>query len=137
MLLNPRYGRVGLLAFPYYLFLEAVGPLIEVGGYVAFVVTVAIGSASLPYMVAFLSLSVVFGVALSIAAVGLDELASRRYPRKRDLLHLFLLAITENFGYRQLSTWWRFRGIVSKLWNVRSWGEMERKGFEHAAGTGV
>ena len=44
-----------------------------------------------------------------------------------------LFAIIENFGYRQLATFWRLRGIVSKLRNVRSWGEMERKGFQATA----
>ena len=32
MLLNPRYGRIGLLAFPNYFFLEMLGPIIELGG---------------------------------------------------------------------------------------------------------
>ena len=32
MLFNPRYGVVGLLAMPYFLIFEAVGPVIELTG---------------------------------------------------------------------------------------------------------
>jgi hypothetical protein len=74
--------------------------------------------------------SVVFGVALSVAAVALEELSFRRYGRVRDLLHLFWLATIENVGYRQLSNWWRFKGTWSALRGVQGWGHMTRKGFQ-------
>ena len=134
MLLNPRYGRIGLLAFPYYFFLEMIGPVIEVVGYVTFATAVVFGRASLPYMLAFVALASVLGVALSIAAVGLEELTFRRYPRMRDLVHLFALAVIENIGYRQMISFWRLRGIVSKARGVKTWGEMERTGFRSAEG---
>jgi cellulose synthase/poly-beta-1,6-N-acetylglucosamine synthase-like glycosyltransferase len=134
MLLNPRFGRIGLLAFPYFFFLEMLGPVIEAVGYVAFVVTLLLGLASIPYVVAFLAVAVALGVALSIAAVGLEELTFRRYPRFRDLLALFWLAVAENFGFRQMSAFWRIRGMVSKLRGIRAWGVMERKGFDVAPG---
>jgi cellulose synthase/poly-beta-1,6-N-acetylglucosamine synthase-like glycosyltransferase len=137
MLFNPRYGRIGLLAYPYFLLFEMLGPVIEASGYVAFLATLAVGRASLPYALAFLSLTGALGVALSLAAVGLEEATFRRYPRAKDLLHLFWLAVVENFGYRQLAEFWRVRGVWSKLRGVRSWGEMERKGFRMPAGGGA
>jgi hypothetical protein len=33
MLFNPRYGRLGLLAMPYFFLFEALGPVVEVLGY--------------------------------------------------------------------------------------------------------
>ena len=129
MLLNPRYGRAGVLAYPYFFFLEMLGPVVEALGYVAFLVTVAMGWASLEYAVAFFMVAVVLGVVLSVAAVALEELSFRRYPRLGDLLRLFYLGILENFGYRQLSTFWRFRGSISALRGKKGWGTMVRKGF--------
>ena len=38
-------------------------------------------------------------------------------------------AALENLGYRQLTVWWRLRGIVSYIRGKRSWGKMHRKGF--------
>ena len=129
MLLNPRYGSVGMLAFPYFFFLEVFGPIIEGLGYLTFLAAVVLGRASMPYVLAFLAVAFAFGIALSFAAVGLEELSFRRYPRVRDLLRLLGVAITENVGYRQLSTYWRIRGMVSKLGGAKAWGAMERKGF--------
>ena len=129
MLLRPRYGRVGLLAFPYFFFLEVFGPIIEGLGYVAFLVAVILGRASMPYVVAFLAVAFALGIALSFAAVGLEELSFRRYPRFRDIVRLLGVAVIENFGYRQLSTYWRIRGMVSKLKGAHGWGAMERRGF--------
>ena len=53
----------------------------------------------------------------------------RRYPRMRDLLNLLVVAIAENVGYRQISIYWRLKGMLSKLRGAHSWGAMERKGF--------
>jgi cellulose synthase/poly-beta-1,6-N-acetylglucosamine synthase-like glycosyltransferase len=129
MLLNRRYGKAGLLAFPYFFFLEMLGPVIEGLGYLAFAVSVIMGWANTLFIVAFLGVAVVLGVALSVSAVALEELSFRRYPRFRDLFHLFGIAILENFGYRQLSTWWRLKGTWSAIRKVEGWGRMQRKGF--------
>jgi cellulose synthase/poly-beta-1,6-N-acetylglucosamine synthase-like glycosyltransferase len=129
MLLNPRFGAVGLLAFPYFFFLEMLGPVVEILGYLAFAAVLVLGVWSTAYLVAFLSLAVFFGIALSAAAVGLEELTFRRYSRWADLRELLWLAVLENAGYRQLTAWWRVRGLISSLLRVRGWGHHQRKGF--------
>jgi cellulose synthase/poly-beta-1,6-N-acetylglucosamine synthase-like glycosyltransferase len=129
MLLNPRYGRIGLLAFPYFFFLETLGTVVEIVGYFAFALTVILGLASTLYVTGFFMAAFVFGMVLSIAAVGLEELSFRRYPTLADLLRLFGLAAVENFGYRQVISFFRQRGLISALHGVHTWGEMTRKGF--------
>jgi cellulose synthase/poly-beta-1,6-N-acetylglucosamine synthase-like glycosyltransferase len=130
---NPRYGTAGLLAYPYFLFLEGLGPLIEIAGYVAFGITLIAGLWSPAFVASFLLLAVMVGVALSAAAVALEELTFRRYARWVDLLHLFSAAVVENLGYRQLNQWWRLQGTLAALRGARTWGPQERRGFE---GTG-
>ena len=129
MLLNPRYGLVGMLAYPYFFFLEMAGAAVEVAGYVVFVLAVVLHRAALPFVLAFLMVAVVLGIALSVAAVVLEELSFRRYPRARDLIALFGLAVVEGLGFRQLTTFWRARGLLSALRGKKGWGEMTRKGF--------
>ncbi len=128
MILNPKYGRIGLIAAPYYFFLEVLGPIIESVGYVTFITAIILGRASTSYVLAFLAVAFALGISLSFAAVGLEELSFRRYPRFRDLLTLLVIAIAENVGYRQLSIWWRLRGMISKFRGAQSWGVMERRG---------
>ena len=129
MILNPKYGRIGMVAAPYFFFLEVLGPIIESLGYVTFVAAILLGRASPEYVLAFLAVAFALGISLSFAAVGLEELSFRRYPRTRDLIALMVIAIVENVGYRQLSIWWRVRGMISMGRGVKTWGAMERKGF--------
>lgn len=129
MLLNPRYGRIGLFAYPYFFFLEMLGPIIEIFGYIAFFISLCLGIVNTPFAIAFLLAAIVFGITLSIAAVGLEEVCFRRYPHIRDLLHLFYLSIIENLGYRQLNAYYRMRGVYSKFRGKKGWGKMIRKGF--------
>jgi len=40
-----------------------------------------------------------------------------------------VVAVVENVGYRQISLWWRLRGMIAKFRGATAWGAMERKGF--------
>ncbi|MDH4130802.1 MAG: glycosyltransferase [Gemmatimonadota bacterium] len=130
---NPRYGTVGLLAFPYFLLLEGLGPLIEITGYVAFFVTLIAGWWSPAFVASFVFLAIIVGIALSAAAVALEEMTFRRYARWSDLFRLFAASVVENLGYRQLNQWWRLQGTIAVLRGVRHWGAQQRQGFEPSA----
>jgi cellulose synthase/poly-beta-1,6-N-acetylglucosamine synthase-like glycosyltransferase len=129
MFMNPRYGRIGMFAFPYFYLLEMLGPAIELPGYFTFLIAVIWGTVSTSYLIAFFLVAFIFGVALSVFSVALEELTFRRYPKFTDLFRLFFLAVIENFGYRQLTIYWRIHGFISALRKVEGWGKMERKGF--------
>lgn len=135
MLLNPRYGTVGLLAMPYFFLFEFLGPVVELLGYVVVPLSLLLGYLYVEFAVAFFLAAVGLGALLSVAAVFLEELRLNRYPRWSDVLKLTLYGILENFGYRQLNTVWRAWAIVSFLRNNQSWGAMERRGFNPARTT--
>jgi len=134
MLLNPRYGTVGLIAMPYFFLFEFLGPVVELFGYAAFVLGLLLGFLNLPFALAFFLAAVGLGALLSTAAVFLEELRLERYPRWSDLLKLTLYGILENFGYRQINTFWRAMAIVSFLRKSTDWGSMERQGFDVGEG---
>lgn len=133
MLFNPKYGRIGLFAFPYFYFLEMLGPVIETLGYVSFLVSLAIGAIDANFAIVFVIFAFIFGILLSTAAVLLEELTFRRYKRFGDLMRLFGLAILDNFGFRQISSYWRMKGLLT-AYKKHSWGAMVRKGFDTQAG---
>lgn len=130
MLLNPRYGRIGLLAFPYFLLLEGFGPIVEALGYLLFVWQLFFGPpTSFLFVMALFLATFMLGMALSFLAISLEEIAFKRYPKFADVWQLFWLSILESFGYRQLNAWWRLHGVYSFLLGKKEWGKMERKGF--------
>ena len=129
MFANPRYGRVGLVAIPYYVVFEMIGPLIEFAGYMSLIVSIALGVISPVLTGLILGLAVAYGLVLSFGAVLMEERAFRRYPGGRDLRRLIMVAILENFGYRQFMVFVRARAWYTILRKRSGWGEMPRAGF--------
>ena len=129
MLLNPRYGVVGMFAMPYYLLFEALGPMIEFTGFAVTIVAVALGLLDVRFAELLFLAAIAYGAIISVAAVLLEELSFRRYPRAIHLVVLASVGIIENFGYRQLTTWWRLKGVRDFFKKTQGWGTMTRKGF--------
>jgi cellulose synthase/poly-beta-1,6-N-acetylglucosamine synthase-like glycosyltransferase len=130
ILCNPRYGSLGLIAFPHAFFFEMFGPLIEILGYIAIVVSFLLGILNLQFFLLFLAVAVLYGVFLSIAAVLLEEISFRRYPGWIDLSKLIVFGILENFGYRQMLALFKLKALWDVVRRRRGWGEMEREGFQ-------
>lgn len=127
LLLHPRAGAVGWLAFPFFLLFEFLGPVIEVVGYALIIVGTALGLFSWEAFEIFMFVALSFGLLLSVTALLLEEMSFRLYPKQSQMFKLFLAAVLENFGYRQLVALWRLQGLWRWLIGARQhWGEMTR-----------
>ncbi len=134
MTFNPRYGVIGLVAAPYFWIAELLSPVIEIAGYFVFFLSLLLGSLQWKAFAAFLLLSVMMGINLSLFAVVLEEFTLHRYPRVRDFLRLLAGAVFENIGYRQITTLARLDGILDNFrQQYAEWGTIERKGLDTAA----
>ncbi len=134
MLFNPRYGRLGTLAMPYYLIFEMAGPVIELFGYVLVVVFLIVGVLSWFWFLLFFLLSAAFGFLFSVATILLEELSFHRYPHRRDILGLLWGGFLYNFGFRQLNALWRTSATLEYLGGFRFWGKVRRTGFRTETG---
>jgi cellulose synthase/poly-beta-1,6-N-acetylglucosamine synthase-like glycosyltransferase len=132
MVFNPRYGIVGLVTVPFFVFGEALAPLVEVVGYVVTALGLLFGFLNFTYALLFLLVAWTYGMVLSISGIVLEEISFRRYRRWGDLIRLLRYAMQENFGYRQLTVWYRLRAFWSALRRHRAWGRMTRTGFAPA-----
>ncbi|MDH3628791.1 MAG: glycosyltransferase [Acidobacteriota bacterium] len=126
---NPRYGGLGMLAFPHMVFFEMLGPFIEILGYIVVILAYALGLLNIEYFLLFLAAAILYGIFLSVAAVLLEEMSFRRYPSWMDLTKLIAFGILENFGYRQMLSLFKVRAFWDVLWRRRGWGRMDRVGF--------
>ena len=123
-------GAPGWLAFPFMVAFEWLGPVIELGGYAFMVFAYLSGLISWDAFAIFLFVAIGLGIRLSASGLLLEEMAFQLYPRMSDLAVLALVIVVENFGYRQLNSWWRLIGLFR--WAAQSeskWGEMKRKGL--------
>src|SRR5213592_1399055 len=129
MLFNPRYGRVGFLAMPFYAFGEMLAPVVVLVGYLITGLGLAFGLVNVSFALLFVLVAWGYGMLLSIWAVVLEEVSFRRYRRFTDMFRLLLFASLENFGYRQCTVWWRLKAFANVAKGVHAWGDMTRKGF--------
>ena len=139
MLFNPKYGRAGMLGMGKVFFFDVLAPVVEFIGYILMPLMWLFGLLSLDFFVAYLAAAFAFGVAISVGSLAIEEAELRRFPKARDLIILAGAAVLENFGYRQLNSYWRIRGLWQWLRGEQAWGSMARKGFSakaagHSAG---
>jgi cellulose synthase/poly-beta-1,6-N-acetylglucosamine synthase-like glycosyltransferase len=143
MLFNRKYGRIGLFAFPYFLLFELLAAPIEFLGYITLPFLFFLDNLNYSYLLMFLMISVVYGTSLSVFSVAIsawpEKTAETDFSGKsliyfkeiRELVILFLYGVLENFGYRQLTAWWRMKGIIDLFRGKKGWDKFERKGFDN------
>jgi len=127
---NPDYEWLGMIVYPYYTFFEVFGPLIEITGYVVFVISYYLGIVPLSFAVAFFTAAFLYGVVLSTLSVCLEELSFKKYKKVKHLIILMIASLLENFGYRQMTAFWRFKGFIEYYIGKRDWGKKEKEGSE-------
>ncbi len=128
MMLNPKYGSIGLVSMPYFFFIEFLGPLIELIGYILLVISIMLGNVYLEYAILFFLLSLIYGSIYSMASVLLEEWSMERYPKVKHFAILFFVSLTETLWYRPLTVLWRVEGMFEMIRGKHGWGEMARKG---------
>ena len=128
MLFNSRFKAVGMLSFPFHLYVEALGSVVEFLGYFMVPLALIFGMVPVPLFIMFLVLSLVYGTFLSVGAVLLEELTYRRYPSFRDLMVLLVYAVLENIGYRQVVLYYRVQGVMKFIFGFRQWEKVTHVG---------
>ena len=89
----------------------------------------AFGLLAPEYAIAFFVVTYLYGIALSLAAILMEEASFHRYRRPADSLRLAFFAFIEPLGYRQLTVWFRLKAFWRYFRGDRSWGKMQREGF--------
>jgi len=131
MIVNPRYGRIGLIALPYYVVFELFAPFIELAALVLVPLGLWADAVDLEFAWRFALVAYGYGLLVSLVALVIEEVSFHRYPRWSDLWRGVLAAVLENFGYRQVLAVWQVAGAAS-AWRGRQavWGSMQRQGFD-------
>lgn len=129
MLFNPKYGKTGLVSFPYFLIFELIGPFFEFFGYIFLILSGVLGVLSFEtFLFMFVSI-IMYGILISLASLLFSE-NDVVYFRFKELLMITLAAFIENFGYRQVVSMARVFAYVEGLFKSKGWQKLERKGFE-------
>jgi cellulose synthase/poly-beta-1,6-N-acetylglucosamine synthase-like glycosyltransferase len=128
MLFNAKFGTIGMVSFPFHLYVEGLGAVVEFLGYFMVPLALLFGMVPVPLFVLFVFLSIVYGAFLSVGSVLLEELTYRRYPSFRDLMTLLWYAVLENIGYRQVVLFYRVQGVFRFMTGFRKWEKVVHVG---------
>jgi cellulose synthase/poly-beta-1,6-N-acetylglucosamine synthase-like glycosyltransferase len=125
-----RWGTLGMFGLPYFVLFELFAPIVELAGY-AFTIFGLLFGLIAPYIaLEFFIVSVLFSLFLSLSAIVLEELTTRRYPSVKDLRSLLFAGLIECLFYRQLTALWRTKGMIDFVLRKKGWGKMDRQGFQ-------
>jgi len=125
MLFNPRYGSVGLIGMPYYIFGEALAWAPEVVALVIIPLAIFLGVFAWEPLVIFLGIYVLANVLVSVLAIHLHDVGFRSLSLK-EMGRMILLSFIESFGYRQLLSYARLAGTIGFLRGDKGWKKSNR-----------
>jgi len=147
MLWQSKFGRIGWFALPAFWLFEYYGPLVEIVGYacVLFLFLMqqitGIELFGTEYLLAFVLASLGYGILVNVLSVlvgawrfryGLADRLQRHllpFSRRGEVLILLLYAVLENLAYRQLTLYWRVRGLWDAWRGKTGWEKFGRVGF--------
>ena len=129
MFLNKKYGRLGMLGYPYWFFFEWLSPLIAFGGIVYSIFLMIIHSLNWPFFLLLYIFVYTFAISLSVWAILFEEITFHKYRKKRDVLRLVAAAFFEPFFY-PFHTYFAVRGNIEAFFGKKGWGKASRSGFE-------
>jgi cellulose synthase/poly-beta-1,6-N-acetylglucosamine synthase-like glycosyltransferase len=132
MLFNPRYGIVGMIAWPSMVLFELIAPLVEGIGWLVVPASLLFGAVNYEIAVPLILIALAIGSANSLVGLILDEHFGY-YEGPGAAWRLLVYSLGEQLGARQRTVWWRLRGLI---WNPRhkTWGDMQRSGVGNLSG---
>jgi poly-beta-1,6-N-acetyl-D-glucosamine synthase len=129
LFMNPGYGRLGMLGYPYWFFFEWLSPLIAFSGFIYTIYLAISHKLNLPFFLLLFLFVYTFAVSLSVWAVLFEEITFHKYGRKKDVLRLLASAMVEPFFY-PMHTLFAVIGNIEALGGKQGWGKAKRSGFE-------
>ncbi|MEQ8686476.1 MAG: glycosyltransferase [Imperialibacter sp.] len=127
--LNPKYGLLGVLSYPYWFMFELLAPWIELSGLLFFVYLTLAGFVNWGYTLTLLLFVYLFSIFISVLTLLFEEISFYRYTRQRDFYKMLATACLEPVLFHPSVMYWAIRGTFDKWRGRKSWGEMSRTGF--------
>lgn len=130
MLFNPKYGRAGLITFPYNFFFELLAPLVEITGIIYYIYLIVSGGVNYQYALLLLLFVYSYSIMITTLAILWDQLAFRHYKSWKEVLLLCSTSLLEFVFYHPLIVVFSLRGYYYFLTGKKhSWGNMQRRGL--------
>jgi cellulose synthase/poly-beta-1,6-N-acetylglucosamine synthase-like glycosyltransferase len=102
MILNPRYGATGLFGMMYFLFFEALAPIVEFTSYVLAIVLLILGAITWQEIFAYVFVAYTACAFLTLIAILIAETSRLRSTSWKDYWKMILAVFIDNLGWHQV-----------------------------------
>ena len=130
LFLNKKYGKMGMLFFPYWCVFEFGAPIIEFLGLISLLTFALLGWINWPLAILLFTFVYLLGCIFSTIAIFIYVKNFKHYSSGKEITELLLAAYLEPFLFHPVLLYAQVIGYGKKIFNVKSgWGVMTRKGF--------
>ena len=119
---NPKYGKLGMLSYPYWLIFERYAPIIEFLGIFYFLFLVVIQEVRWEFALSFIAVAYIFSVVLSLISIYSEELTYHQYKKKGTGFKLVLIAFLEPFILHPVVLYSAIKGNIDYYLNKDKMG---------------
>ncbi len=132
MLFNPKYGRIGMLSFPYWVFFEWLAPIVEIVGLIYFIVLLFIGGVNIKVFIILSIFILSFALAFSTLAILYESYIFNIYKGRKFLFKIILTSLAEIIIFHPLNVIFSISGNIDFFFkkDKKTWGEMTRTAFD-------
>lgn len=127
---NGKYGIMGWVSYPYWVFFEWLAPIVETLSILLFIGICIVGASNWSIFVAILAFVYSFAILYLHYAILLEEVTYHKHSSIKDLLRLFIASWFYPIFYHPLTVWWALKGNWDYfITGKEDWGEVKRTGF--------
>lgn len=131
MWFNPKYGRMGLVAFPYWILYEWLAPIIELVGLFSYSYLIYTGRLNFEFSLILLAFVFFFSVMITTIAILWEEYNNQVYKSKKEIFKLLMIIFLEPFLFHPIVVYASIKGNISMLFGTKHhWGNMGRMGTD-------
>jgi poly-beta-1,6-N-acetyl-D-glucosamine synthase len=130
ILLNPKYGRLGILSYPYWIVCEFLAPIIELLGIAFTFILAYFNLINWSFFILLLFFVYTFNVFFSMLALLAEANTFDEYKKMSNYFKLIYSMLLEPIFFQPFIAYSSIRGDISLLFGKKGWGKMTRKGFE-------
>lgn len=143
MFFDPKYSTTGMLAFPYYFFLEFLAPLVKILALIFIVIVGILGVINGEWvllMIIFITLTTALITSLTTVLIEIwsfkETVRNRdalRYNTAGDWIKLILYSIIGDFSYSFFKIFAQLKGTMDFLRKKGNWNKFERRGLDNVS----
>lgn len=136
---EPKYGTIGLLAYPYYFLFELLSPAIKVFTFIFIVFAAMAGTINIEWvMLLIFSITLTTAIIMSSLMVVIENWSQKQLTANRDALRykgfgdwlwLLFVGIISDFSYALFRLYAQFVGMIKFLQKKSEWNKFGRKGI--------